>query len=218
MEVSQETERDLKNYYLENLKTDSEKEVNDEATDYVTKYYALHHIRSLVKKEPELIDLRIISTLRDVLMDTRFLHQRQSLFFYRMAAEALCSIVVYCRDRSLAERTFSVLKHLLAATSGSSHRATAEAMGLLPLSLCGPSLDSGSNGQVPRLTWQQAISVAGIRLKGDPVFFGRSIATRIRGNGHLLVFKLARGGVPAKDLRREAQWMTYLGAIVTCFH
>jgi len=212
MQVSDNAERDLKETYLENLKTDSEKELKDEATDYVTKYYALHHIRSMIKKMPELIDFRLISTLRDVLIDPRFLHQRQSLFFYRSAAEALSSVVVYCRDKSLADLTFSELKHILATTSGNSHRATAEAMGLLPFGLRGPDLDTVINGQVPRLTWQQALSEAGRSLKDESIFFGRSIATPIRDNGHFLVFKLAQGKESARDLIREAQWMDYLCA------
>ena len=99
-----DTERALKKSYLENLKANSEKELKDTATDYVTQYYALHHIRSLVEKMPELVDLHLISSLQAVLLDTRFLHQRQSLFFYRIAAEALCSVVVNCRARSLVLR------------------------------------------------------------------------------------------------------------------
>ena len=61
MRVCQDTERDHKESYLDNLKSDPEREVKDEATDYVSKYYALHHIRSLVQKKPELIDFHLIS-------------------------------------------------------------------------------------------------------------------------------------------------------------
>ena len=118
MQVNDNAERDLKETYLENLKTDSEKELKDEATDYVTKYYALR----------------------------------------------------------------------------------------------GPDLDTVINGQVPRLTWQQALSEAGRSLKDESIFFGRSIATPIRDNGHFLVFKLAQGKESARDLIREAQWMEYLCA------
>jgi len=210
--MNQDTARALTKSYLANLKTDSERELKDAATDYVTQYHALHHIRSLVGKMPDLVDSRLITSLRDVLLDTRFLHQRQSLFFYRIAAEALSSIVVYSRERSLVERTFAVLQNILATASGNSHRATAEAMGLLPCTLCGPELDTDISGPIPRLTWQQALSSTGINLKNAAVFYGRSIAAPIQGNGHLLVFKLARGEEPLKDLMCEAQWMTYLRA------
>jgi hypothetical protein len=84
--MNQDTARALTKSYLANLKTDSERELKDAATDYVTQYHALHHIRSLVVKMPDLVDSRLITSLRDVLLDTRFLHQRQSLFFYRIAA------------------------------------------------------------------------------------------------------------------------------------
>ena len=206
------TERALKISCLENLKTDSEKELKDGAADYVTQYYALHHIRSLVAKMPDLVDFRLISSLQAVLSDTRFLHQRQSLFFYRIAAEALCSVVVHCRARHLVDRTFAVLQNLLAATSGNSHRATAEAMGMLPCTLSGPDLEADISGPISRLTWQQALSATGIALKNEPVCYGRSIATPIQGNAHLLVFKLARGQDALRDLMREVQWMEYLRA------
>ena len=209
--MDRNTERVLKRSYLENLKTDSERELKDEATDYLTRYYALHHIRSLIGKMPELADSKIIFSLRDVLMDTRFLHQRQSLFFYRIAAETLCSIAVHRRDRSLGDHCFAVLQNILAATTGNSHRATAEAMGMLPCSLCGPDFDSDINGSIPRLSWQQALSAAGLSLASEPAVYGRSLAAPIQGNGHLLVFKLARSAEAVKDLMREAQWMTYLG-------
>ncbi|MDX2501317.1 MAG: SidJ-related pseudokinase [Deltaproteobacteria bacterium] len=212
MAPSETTERILKETYLNNLKTDSEREIKDEATDYTTRYYALHHLRSTIKKMPGLIDTRLIFTLQDVLKDTRFSRQRQSLFYYRIAAEALSSILIYSRDRSLAECVLAGLKTLLSTTTGNNHRATAEAMGLLPLALGGPDLNPAPTGTIPRLTWQQVLSETGIRPEGQPVFLGRSIATRIRGNGHLLVFKLARAGEPSLDLVREARWMACLGA------
>ena len=196
--------------YLEKLKTESVREVNDEATDYITRYQALHHIQSVIKRNPGLIDPHIIFTLQDVLKDTRFLNQRQSLFFYRMAAEALSLVLVHSRSKSLADSAFFSLKTLLSETSGNSHRATAEAMGLLPFNLGGPDLAADFKGRIPRLTWQQAVSETGLSLESEPAFFGRSMAALIKGNGHLLVFKLARAGEPAMDLIREARWMAYL--------
>ena len=212
MILSVNTEHNLKDTYLNSLKIESEREIRDEATDYLTRYHALHHIRSIIKKEPDLIDTRIIFALRDAIKDTRFLHQRQSLFYYRIAAEALSLIPVFSRDRSLADQALAALKYLLSSTAGNNHRATAEAMGLMPFTLRGPQLDSGINGRIPHLSWQQVLSETGISLEGEPVFFGRSMASRIRGNGHLLVFKLARAGEPSMDLIREARWMAYLGA------
>jgi hypothetical protein len=210
MNLSEHTEYNLKETCLENLKTESEREIKDEATDYIAKYQALHHIQQIIKRNPGLIDSRIISALQEVLNDTRFLHQRQSLFFYRMAAEALSSILVHSPNRSLADGALSSLKSLLSTASGNSHRATAEAMGLLPFSLGGPALNPEISGKIPRLSWQQAVAETGMSVEGQPVFFGRSMAARIKGNGHLLVFKLARAGKPAMELIREARWMAYL--------
>jgi hypothetical protein len=210
MAASDTTERCLKEIYLDNLKTESVREIKDEATDYIARYQALHHLQSVIKTNPDLVDSRVVLVLRDVLKDTRFLHQRQSLFFYRMAAEALSSILVHSRNRSLGDCALSALGALLSTTSGNSHRATAEAMGSLPFTLDGPELHPDYNGQIPRLTWDQAVSETGMSLQGEPVFFGRSMAARIRGNGDFLVFKLAGAGEPAKDLSREALWMAYL--------
>jgi hypothetical protein len=205
-------ETQLKESYLGRLKADSEEEIRDERSDFMTRYYALHHLYSVIVDNPDLVDARTISILRETIKDSRLAGKRQHLFYCRIAAETLCSIMVRCKDDGLHDLAFSALKNVMANTTGYGHRAATEALTGLPLSVRGPDIAPSATGRVPAVTWCQFISEAGHLVEGCPVARGRSIVAPIADSGaavKLLVAKLARCGDDWSRLLAEAQWLIH---------
>jgi len=199
--------------YLERLKADSETEIRDETADLTTRLYAIHHLNSAIRQNPGLVDSETIFILRDILKNPRLAAKRQSLFFFRIAAETLCLVRMACRDRKLRDLAFSALKDVMAATTGYGHRAATEALTTLPVSVRGPDLRQASAQPVPGVTWRQILKETGFNIAGQPTAYGRSIVAGIEA-GHwasqqLLVVKLVRGDEDPSHLLTEACWIDY---------
>ena len=211
----------LKATYLANLKIDSEREIRDASADLTTRLYAVHHLNSALRQNPGLFDTETIMVLRDVLKDSRLAAKRQSLFFFRLAAETLCSALVHCRAGYLADFALAALKDVMANTCGYSHRATTEAFACLPFSVRGPVMPPSAVKNVPKLTWDQLLAETGYRLDARPAVYGRSIVVGINSGSAasdgLMVVKLLPGSADPTDLLTEACWMEYFNTVRFAF-
>ena len=207
-------ESQLKETYLANLKVESESEIRDESSDLTTRLYAIHHLESALSQNPGLIDAHTVSVLGEVLKDSRLAVKRQSLFFFRIAAETLCSILVKCRDENLADLALSALEDVMATTTGYSHRAATEAFACLPLSIRGPDVPPSVIRKMPAVTWDQLIAETGYRAAAQPTVYGRSIAVGVHSEPgaaeQLFVVKLVSSDCDPTDLLTEAFWMGHL--------
>jgi len=199
--------------YLERLKSDSANEIRDETADLTTRLYAIHHLNSAIRQNPALVDSDTIFILRDIIKNSRLAAKRQSLFFFRIAAETLCSVMIECRERHLSDLAFSALKNVMAAATGYGHRAATEALTTLPVSVRGPDLRSAAAQPVPGVTWQQILVETGFNNAGQPTAYGRSIVVEIGGGRsapqQLLVVKLVPGDDDPSQLLTEACWIDH---------
>ena len=206
-------ESHLKESYLAKLKVESEREIKDESSDLTTRLYAIHHLNSAIRQNSDLVDTHTVVVLRDLLKDSRLAAKRQSLYFFRIAAETLCMVLIHCRDKKLTDLAFSALKEIMATTTGYGHRATTEAFTCLPTTICGPRIPPAVTQQIPKVTWDQLIADTGYDINTQPAVYGRSIVVGINDGcsaaDRLLVVKLVlRGGSPA-ELLTEASWMEH---------
>ena len=145
------------------------------------------------EQNSDLIDSNTVIALRDILKDSRLAARRQSLYFFRIAAETLCSVLIQCRDRYLTDLAFSALKDIMATTTGYGHRATTEAFTCLPLCIRGPDIQPSVIRKIPKITWDQLIAETGYKITAQPAVYGRSIVIGIKNESstaeQLLVVK-----------------------------
>ena len=213
MAQTDSTESHLKESYLAKLKVDSEREIRDESSDLTTRLYAIHHLNSALRHNSDLVDSVTVFALRDILKDSRLAVKRQSLYFFRVAAETLCLVLVQCKDRYLRGLALSALKEVMATVTGYGHRATTEAFTCLPFSIRGPDIPPSVTLKIPKINWDQLISETGYKVAAQPMVYGRSIAVGINNDSsapeQLLVVKLLSAGGDPTDLLTEACWMEH---------
>ncbi len=178
--------------------------------DFAAKFMAVSDLHCLAQDSPQTINSEMISTLEFVLRDSTPSRQTQCLFLYKQAAEALGSIVLRTIGGHLASKAVSVLMDVLGATEGSQRRAAAEALGSLPVSICGPKIGEQITEDIPSVKWQEVLEKTGVRSTSSPARFGRSLVVPFKRNNGLLVFKLAYAKSSVEPLHREAVWMDHL--------
>jgi hypothetical protein len=188
----------------------SRRELGDATTDYFTKYFALHHLRCVASEDPTQIDEATVVAIQQLFQNEAFTRQRQSLFFFRQAAEVLTSMVTRSDDADVAGRAMKGLIEVLRFTFGNGHRAAAEAIGSLPTAVCGPRLHRPPVGSVPQLRWQALLDSTGLRCDQPPGVIGRSLVLPLESEDRLLVVKLAKREDTAAQMVLELEWMRYL--------
>ena len=195
---------------LERERTILEDALHGRGLDFSAAYMALCGLHGLVQRHPEVIHSNTISVLESVLLDATFSSQTQSFFFYREAANALASIVPRTRVPSLAAEAISALRNILETATGDPKRASAEALGSLPVSIHGPVTKEGSMEDVPWVTWPGILEANHVRTRHSPAMMGRSLVLSMDGEKGLFILKLAFGEKPAESIYREALWMDHL--------
>jgi hypothetical protein len=201
---------DLIKTCLTRLREESKHEVRDRVSDFYTKYFAVCQLQSLARTNPEVLDADCIIVLKQVLTDPRWASERQGLFLCRQAAEALTSLVSGAVESPMASHAYSAIKDVLGTANGFSHRATAESLCLLPLSIYAPLLPSFDVIDPKEISWQGVLQNSGLKVSRAPTFFGRSLVAGLEPGGRLLVIKLARENDSQTGLLNEALWMKYL--------
>jgi len=204
------SDSNIREICLARLREESKQEVRDRVSDFYTKYYAVCQLQSLAQTNPEVLDADTVLILKKVLKDPRWASKRQGLFLCRQAAEALTSVVSGATDNPIASHAYTALKDVLGSANGFAHRATAESLCLLPLSICTPLLPSFDALQPQEISWQGILQNSELKVRKSPTFFGRSLVAVLEPDGRLLVIKLARERDSSAGLLNEALWMKYL--------
>ncbi len=193
-------------------KARAEAAVESRAHDFTATYYAVYHLKSLIEEHPPIADDRTVETLERLLTGGEYGRQRQGLFLFRQAAEALTAVVRLADgDGRLARRAEDALLRVLGKTEGHAHRATAESLGALPHGIAGPEPPELKGlPPAPTVHLGDLLRRHGIDPAGLPRWIGRSAVFEIPENGRLLTVKMARRGDPPEALAREAWWMNRL--------
>ena len=178
--------------------------------DFSAKYLSLCHLHSVVRTSPGTARSETILALNGIFHNSAISSQTQSFFLYRETAAILCLIAVNPVDRPLAEEAYSVLLNILGTMAGNAHRAAAEALGSLPVSILGPEIKTRTAKTIPRVNWEEVLEGAGITGSNPPFFVGRSIAMAVNGDGRLLIVKSALAEDLPQSLYEEALWLKHL--------
>ena len=177
--------------------------------DFSAKYLALRDLHTVVRTNPEIARSETILALNGIFHDSAISRQTQSFFLYRETTTILCFIAVNPVDKSLSEEAYAVLLNILGTMTGNPHRAAAEVLGSLPVSILGPEIEART-ATIPRVNWKEVLEGAGVTGSNPPFFVGRSIVRAVNGDGRLLIVKLALAGDSPQPLYDEALWLNHL--------
>lgn len=142
-----------------------ENAVKNESLDFTAKYMAVCDLHSLVQTNLEIVTPETISALEWVLEDPTHSSERQCLFLYREAANALCHIILHTIE-PFVKQAISGLKDVLRTTVGYPQRAATEALGSLPVSIHGPEIREEKIEDIPFVQWSDLLrekDIGGVR-------------------------------------------------------
>lgn len=179
------------------------------AYDLTAKYMAVSHLQSLAETEPGCIDPNTVRCLENLFHDDRIARQVQAFFLYRTAAEILTGLVTRCPWNRIGRLAFQVLKASL-GKGGDVHRAAAEALGSMPVSIAGPRLPAGRESSGVSISWESLVSRKSLGVRGSPTWIGRSLVAPIADSDRLFVVKMGLAEAPAGPLFTEVLWDDYL--------
>ena len=197
---------------MERARTTLEDALELRELEFTAAYLTVCDLHSLIKTHPRIIRSKTVLVLEGVLRNSSFSSQTQSFFLYREASDALVSIILGSMRKRLADQALCTLQRLLHKTNGTAFRASAEALGSLPLAIRGPNNQEKALGNVPKVKWHDILGAAGITTGRAPLIHGRSLVMAIDEAPGLLVVKLASGENAARSVQREASWMDHLGS------
>lgn len=180
------------------------------AGDFAGTYLAVRDLQEIIRLEPASIRPRTIFSLKRVLENPEFSNETQAFFLYREAAAALAFIVMHS-DQSLAGQAFSALKDVLGKVTGVARRATAEAVGSLPLTVKGPRTVKECTKEIPKIKWDEILGECGIAADLPVSVAGRCLVVDLKRDSTILVVKLACREHSAVDMHAEVMWMRSLG-------
>ena len=190
----------------------SENYLLNSCMDFSATYMAVSMLEHDLGKNASLASSKTVNALYNVIIKRVHSSQRQSYFLYRKAANTLSFLASACEDSGLAAESIERLKHIVADSVGPSHRATAEALGSLPLKIKGPSLKEQGINKVTSIRWDNLCRKTGLNEDFDMKCIGRSLVFPIASD-LLFVIKLSRSDSESTGLNREALWMEYLQTV-----
>lgn len=153
----------------------SENYLLNSCMDFSATYMAVSILEHDLSKNASLASSKTVDALYNVIIKRVHSSQRQSYFLYRKAANTLSFLASACEDPGLAAESIERLKHIVADSIGPSHRATAEALGLLPLKINGPFLKEQSINIVTSIRWDDLCRKTGLNEDFDMKCIGRSL-------------------------------------------
>jgi hypothetical protein len=169
-------------------------------------FVVVGNLQKLIEAHPDIALPRTVDTLGRIISGTDFIRQRQAFFLYKAAAEALVVIAKQRLSSELCAEALALLQRVVRTGSGPAHRASAEALGTLPVSITGPDFDPPPAKPIPRIGWKGILQREGIAVSEVPVLIGRSLVAPVEGSDSILVVKISktRDGIPG--LNAEAAW------------
>ena len=207
----------MQTWNIENELHSLENIIKNGNLDFSAAFMFVQNLHLLIQAHAEIVRPVTISALQNVLEESKHSSQTQSFFLYREAAAALAAILVYSSDKDLSKQSISSLKKVVNKGSDMQQRAAAEAIGSLPLSICGPETPGKQSIKIPFVTWNDILKKVNITARTTPEILGRSLAVSINNSSKILVIKLAGSENAVKLIKKEAEWMNYLSSCCDSF-
>ena len=202
---------------IEKERSGLENALTNRDLDFSAAFMVVQDLHQRVQVNPAIIRPVTISALKNVLEDSKHTSQTQSFFLYREAADALASILILSVDEPLSKQSISSLKQVVNKGSGMQQRAATEAMGSLPLQICGPRIPDDRSEKIPYVKWDDILKLNNIAICDTPVILGRSLVASINNSSKIFVVKLAATESAVELIQKEADWMHYLSSYSDSF-
>ncbi|MFH1156527.1 MAG: SidJ-related pseudokinase [Pseudomonadota bacterium] len=185
----------------------SEQRLISRELDFSATYMTVKHLVTHIQSYPESITDQTIQALDTVISSPRFDSQRQVLFLFREAAQALVSVLGR-GIQATAQPIIPRLQDILSVSSDARHRAVAETLSALPLEIRGPENAPLPETDFREISFNQLISTLNV-IDADMLSWqGRSLTGPTRDR-LLAVIKFIRADEDPLSVTRETGWMSY---------
>lgn len=197
----------LPTYSLDNAESrkQTESSLFSGTIDFQAAYMAVKNLNFHIQSAPQHITPQTVGALMQVMTSGQFDSQRQVLFLYRETSEALLNIL-FNWDNDAAKTIIQSLKSLLASSTGQKHRATAEALASLPVSLAGLLQPLEPDTGHAEIDFFSLTSILDIQAPVAMSWKGRSLTGKT-GNGRIGVIKFIKTGEDPCAMTLETLWM-----------
>lgn len=200
---------------LEKERLEAESYLSGTRADFVTTYMTVANLQYIISQQPDIVTGKTVDTLLDVLEGQEHAGQRQAYFLYKKAADALAAIIENTLDPRLAKHARDGLFYALCHRKEKPYRAAAEALGGLPLTVCGsgPGIHgtAAKDADLPVVSWRSLLESAGLAERSIQMEWrGRSLILCSSHQSRVLVIKTARINDDYALLHSESLWMEFL--------
>lgn len=154
------------------------------------------------------ITTQTVDALLSVIQSSRHENQKQFFFLCRTAAGTLIDIASD-PEHPLSLVIIDRLQHLLTTSLGRRRRAVSQALGALPLNICGPEIPIPENLEILELDFQTLPHLRAFSKNGRFQWKGRTLCVNI-GNDSVCCIKFSRSEKDLHPLFMETQWQCYL--------
>lgn len=197
-----------------NSRIETELQLLNQSIDFSGAYLAVQYLYLHIKKSLKSIGDQTVEALFSVLESDRHKSQKQAYFLYKEAADALIHI---CFDLKyhLSFRILSDLQSLLLRSAGKKHRAVSEALGSLPVSIQGPTLEEQTSINFYKISFDALLAFGGSMIKDSGQWQGRTWIYQLNGEKKACI-KFARSDENIKELSKESEWLKFLSQNPPC--
>ena len=195
----------------ESIHADTVAFLTGDRRDFAAVYMAVAELQFMAEKTPEQVTAPVIRALAAVINGREHAGRRQAYFLYRKAAGTLRDIFLSVPHPGLAGKSRAALVRLLHETTGPPFRATAEALGTIPLLPADPTAETPSPvDTIPFLDWTDLLRRAGVVPGARGQRLGRNLVFPLPSDNRVLVVKTDADADKAALLHREGWWMNRL--------
>jgi len=181
--------------------------------NYEETYINLGRLLYVGQEVPALMDISIVDAIKQVLERKAYIDKKQCFFLYKKAAEVLTQVILRNSDWQLRYLALTVLQDVIIDDDGLLQKGAAEALGVLPLEIKGPSVDLIPDSELAHVTWRQVRALAGVASGTALKRIGRSFTALTEDADRICVIKCARATENAAALYAEMFWMRHIGAL-----
>ncbi len=192
----------------------TEEQLINSALDFSAAYMAVQYLVTHIKDFPETITGQTIEALATLLESNRFSKQKQILSLYGEASDAMVSMACHSH-LPVSDSILPRLQALLSRSSGKRLRAVGQALGKLPVHLCGPEYRELSTSDSLVITLDDLMLHFGKTESSTLAWKGRSLVI-LSQNRPCGVIKFATSQSNVEELIQEVRWLEYLNNNTIC--
>jgi hypothetical protein len=174
---------------------------------------ALGDLSDLIRNHPDVAGVETVDACRQVLESPVFADETQAFFLYKRAAEALSQVITTTGRKEIGFQALESIEAILGTTKGHPHRASAEAIGSLPLEIACPDISTCNSEGYPRLEWGDVLRMSEGTADCRPRVLGRTLVIDIAPRDSVLAVKLALTKDAVASAVHEGLWMERLASM-----